>query len=255
MSTIQENDLILIVYQDRRYLKRLEPGKAFHGKGGILPFTSLIGLPFGVRLGEYDVYEPILEDLIMYGVKRETQIVYPKDAAMIGFKLNIRCGSRVIEVGAGSGALTLLFSRLAGPEGQVVSFEKEERHFRNAQKNLDRLGSLKNVSLHQDDVTGYEDEEFDAAFIDVREPWLHMEKVRSLLKAGGLLGTIVPTANQVSDCLRGLQAGFGDIEVMEIMLRYYKINAERLRPQDRMVAHTGYLAFARKIEEIVPPQA
>jgi tRNA (adenine57-N1/adenine58-N1)-methyltransferase catalytic subunit len=254
MKIIQENDLILIVYKERRYLKRLEPGKGFHGKGGILDFSSLVGHHYGLRLGDYDVFEPMLEDLIMYGVKRITQIVYPKDAAMIGLKLSLGYGSKVLEVGTGSGALTLLFSRLVGPAGMVVSFEKEERHFKNAQKNLEKLAKEKNMLLRNDDVSDYEGEIFDAAFIDVREPWFHMEKVRSLLKGGGPLGAIVPTANQVSDCLRGLEKGFGDIEVMEIMLRKYKTTAERLRPQDRMIGHTGYLLFARKIDAWVPPQ-
>lgn len=249
MRRAQENDLVLIVHRDRRYLKRLEPGKSFHGKGGILDFSSVVGLPFGVRLGEYDIYEPLFEDLVMYGVKRETQIVYPKDAALIGFKLNIRNGSRVLEVGTGSATLTLLFSRLAGPDGKVVSFEKEERHYKNSMKNLERLGEFNNVSLRNAEVDAYEDEPFDAGFIDVREPWFLMEKVGGLLKGSAMLGTIVPTANQVSDCLRGFERGYGDVEVLEILLRKYKTTADRLRPQDRMVAHTGYLLFGRKIAQ------
>jgi tRNA (adenine57-N1/adenine58-N1)-methyltransferase len=226
----------------------------------------------------------------MYGVRRETQIVYPKDACYICFKLSLKHGDRVIEVGTGSGALTLLFSRAVGPAGMVVSFEKEERHYKNARKNIERFAGSPNVDLRLADVidfhgpargnlssehgeregeAGYplaggalpmegatrapviaqEGTEFDAAFIDVREPWSVLERVWGSLKVSGSLGIIVPTTNQVSETLRALQPLFGDIEVLEIFLRKYKTVADRLRPDDRMVAHTGYLIFGRKVTE------
>lgn len=253
---IQGNDPILIVHQGRMYLKRAEPGKVFHGKGGTLDFSSLIGLRYGVRLGKYDVFRPTLEDMIMYGVRRETQIVYPKDAYYICFRLNLGRGCRILEFGTGSGALTILFSRMVGPGGSVVSIEKEERHYKNARKNLERLGDFESVDLRLQDFSDFAggelDAAFDAAFIDVREPWHFIEKVRSLLKDSASLGVIVPTTNQVSETLRALEGMFGDVEVLEILLRKYKCVADRLRPDDRMVAHTGYLIFARKVREAEP---
>ena len=96
----------------------------------------------------------------------------------------------------------------------------------------------------------FEGRDFDAAFLDVREPWLYMERVRTFLKGGAAIGFIVPTANQVSDSLQELRQGFGDLEVLEILFRRYKTVAARLRPEDRMVGHTGYLLFARKIEVV-----
>lgn len=248
MRTISLNDLILIIYKDKRYLKRVETGKAFHGRGGILEFDELIGKPWGIKIRHYEVYEPTLEDLIMYGVRRETQIVYPKDSAYICFKLNLKNGSRVMEIGAGSGALTLLFSRATGPEGLVISFEKEERHYNNAKKNIKRFLQWENVQLYHGDGTEYNGDEVDAVFIDVREPWLCVETVRRHLKWSGLLGIIVPTTNQIAESLKSL-SGFGDIEVLEILARKYKTISERIRPEDRMVAHTGYLLFARKLDE------
>jgi len=253
MALMQENDLILIVYRGNRYLKKLEPKKNFHGKGGTLDFSSLVGLPYGIRRGEYEVFEPTVEDVIMYGLRRETQIVYPKDACYICFKLSLKHGDRVIEVGTGSGALTLLFSRAVGPAGMVVSFEKEERHYKNARKNIERFAGSPNVDLRLADVSERGGTEFDAAFIDVREPWSVLEKVWGSLKASGSLGIVVPTTNQVSETLRALQPLFGDIEVLEILLRKYKTVADRLRPDDRMVAHTGYLIFGRKIAETALP--
>jgi tRNA (adenine57-N1/adenine58-N1)-methyltransferase catalytic subunit len=250
MKKIAENELVLIIYKDRKYLKRAIPDGSFHGRGGMLTYGDLVGRPFGIKYGEYEIYEPTIEDIIMYGITRETQIVFPKDSYFICFRLDVRGGSRILEIGTGSGALTILFSRLAGPEGTVVSFEREDRHFRNAKRNIERFADYPNVELHHGDIAEYRCDEgvFDAVFIDVREPWTVLQQARGLLKASGSMGTIVPTANQVSELLAGLTEGFGHVEVLEIMLRKYKTVAERVRPMDRMIAHTGYLAFARKLD-------
>jgi len=244
---ISENGYVLIIYKDKRYFKKIEAGKSFHGIGGVINFSELIGTEYGVRYGSYEIYEPTLEDIIMFGLRRETQIVYPKEAYHICFKLNIRNGSRICEVGAGSGGLTCIFSRMVGPEGRVVTFEKEERHYKNSQKNILRFVEWNNVDLRQGDIIDFDENDFDAAFIDIREPWLILDKVRGFIRKSAYLGIIVPTANQIIETLHALNNGFGDIEVMELMLRRYKTIPERVRPEDRMVAHTGFLIFARKL--------
>jgi len=247
MNVIEDNGLILIIYKDKKYLKRITSGQSFHGKGGALNYSDIIGKDYGIRFGEYDIYEPTIEDIVMYAFKRETQIIYPKDSFYIAFKINAKNASRVLEVGTGSGALTYIFAHTVGPQGKVVTFELEERHYKNARKNIEKYGEWDNVELHNEDVTDYSDGGFDAAFIDVREPWTCLDKVRSLMKGSTSVGMIVPTANQISELLKALENGFGHVEVMEIMHRKYKTVAERVRPQDRMIAHTGYLVFARKI--------
>jgi tRNA (adenine57-N1/adenine58-N1)-methyltransferase catalytic subunit len=247
MSAIQDNGLILIIYKDKKYLKRIASDQSFHGKGGALKYSDIIGKEYGLRFGEYDIYEPTIEDIVMYAFKRETQIIYPKDSFYIAFKINAKNASRVLEVGTGSGTLTYILAHAVGPQGMVVSFELEERHYKNARKNIEKYGEWNNVELRNEDITGYSEGGFDAAFIDVREPWTCLEKVRSLMKESASVGMIVPTANQISELLRALENGFGYVEVMEIMHRKYKTVAERVRPQDRMIAHTGYLVFARKI--------
>jgi len=249
MSRIEDNGLILIIYKDKKYLKRISSDQSFHGKGGALNYRDLIGKEYGFRIGEYEIYEPTIEDIVMYAFKRETQIIFPKDSFYIAFKISAKSGSRVLEVGTGSGALTYIFSHAVGPQGKVISFELEERHYRNARKNIEKYGEWGNVELRHEDVNDYSDGGFDAAFIDVREPWACLEKVRGLMKKSASVGMIVPTANQISELLKGLDSGgFGHVEVMEIMHRKYKTVAERVRPQDRMIAHTGYLVFARKID-------
>ncbi len=250
MRTIAENDHILIIYKDKSYFKKVVTGQAFHGKGGILDYASLIGKRYGVRYGQYEVYEPTTEDTIMYGLRRETQIVFPKDSAFICLKLSLRNGSRIVEIGTGSGALTYLFSKVVGPDGAVVSFELEERHYKNAKKNIGRFAEWDNVEIRNENIEGYVPEStFDAAFIDVREPWLCLEAAGRLVRDSAPVGMIVPTANQISELLKGLETGFGMVEVIEILLRKYKTVAERVRPTDRMVAHTGYLVFARKLDQ------
>lgn len=245
---IAENDYVLIVYKDKRYFKKMEPGKSFHGNGGAINFSDVIGAEYGVKFGGYEIYEPTMEDIIMYGLRRETQIVYPKEAYHICFKLNLKNGSMIFEAGAGSGALTCMFSRMVGPEGKVVTLEKEERHYKNSRKNIEKFAEWNNVDLRMGDIMDFDETGFDAAFIDVREPWLVIEKVRGFLRGSAYLGIIVPTANQVIETLRALNDGFGDVEVLELMLRRYKTIPERVRPEDRMVAHTGFLIFARKLD-------
>jgi tRNA (adenine57-N1/adenine58-N1)-methyltransferase len=248
MSAIQDNGLILIIYKDKKYLKRINSDQSFHGKGGALNYSDIIGKEYGIRFGEYDIYKPTIEDIVMYAFKRETQIIFPKDSFFIAFKIDAKNGSRVLEVGTGSGAFTYILSHAVGSQGKVITFEQEERHYKNAKKNIEKYGEWGNVDLHNEDVTDYFDGGFDAAFIDVREPWTCLEKVRSLMKQSASVGMIVPTANQISELLKSLENGFGHVEVMEIMHRKYKTVAERVRPQDRMIAHTGYLVFARKID-------
>ncbi len=247
MKTIAENDHILIIWKDKRYLKEASPGKSFHGRGGIIQYSDLFGKPFGITFKDYTIFEPTLDDLIMHGISRDTQIVYPKDGSFISFRLNVQQGDRVLEAGAGSGALTLIFSRALGPEGRIVSFEIEERHFKNARRNIQRFCRFDNVDLRYGDLVDCEGEPFDAAFIDVREPWLYLDKVGSLLRPSGMIGIIVPTANQISEILKVIDRHFGDVEVLEIMIRKYKTVAERVRPTDRMIAHTGYLVFGRRL--------
>jgi tRNA (adenine57-N1/adenine58-N1)-methyltransferase len=249
-KTIEDGQLILIIWRGRRYLKRIALDQSFHGKGGMLRYGDLIGKPYGIRLGDYDIFEPTIEDIVMYGLKRETQIVFPKESFYIAFRLSLKKGSRVLEVGTGSGANTFIMSHAVGPDGHIVTYEQEERHFRNAKRNIERFCDWDNVEFHNEEFAGWQGEEFDAAFIDVREPPAVLDQVRDAVKGSAPIGMILPTANQVSDVLKALEEGWGDTEVLEILIRKYKTVAERVRPNDRMIAHTGYLVFTRKLETL-----
>jgi len=243
---IQEGDWVLIQIEDKRFLKRITKGFSINYKQDVLKFEQIVGKEYGSKVGNFYLLKPNLESIILYGFKRKTQIIYPKDAFYIAFKLGIDKSSTVLEFGIGSGALTAVLSQLAG---KVVAFEVSPEFYKNALKNWETFGLCKNVEAINMDFSEAELQEgsFDACFVDVREPWLYIEKVHRVLKNSGVCGFLLPTTNQVSMLLKEAEKFFGGLEVMEILMRKYKPVYERLRPEDIMVAHTGYLVFGMKI--------
>ncbi len=256
----QAGDPVLFVGPDRKVkLLRLQPGKRWETHHGIILHDDLIGQPLGrvvyTHKGyPYLVLEPSTADFIQY-LKRRTQIIFPKDAAYIVQRLNLHAGVRVIEAGTGSGGLTLAFARAVLPGGHVYTYEERAEHQALARRNLQMVGIEEGITWHVQDIAeGFREEGVDALFLDVRTPWAYLEQVQQALRPGGFFGALVPTTNQVSQLLEGLYAqGFVLVTVEELLLRAYKPVAARLRPEDRMVAHTGYLIFARTaVGEIGP---
>jgi tRNA (adenine57-N1/adenine58-N1)-methyltransferase len=199
---------------------------------------------------KYYIFRPSIHDYIMYGIKRHTQIVYPKEAGYIVLKLDVRSGKVVGEAGTGSGSLTLIFSELVSEKGKVVTFEKNLDFLNNAKKNIEKFSKLQNITFINEDFgnSNYKNF-FDAFFMDLKEPWFYFERVYIALKNGGNFGLIVPTTNQINQSINELEASnFLVDEIVEIFHRKYKINPNRLRPEDIMTGHTGYLIFARKIK-------
>ena len=143
-----------------------------------------------------------------------------------------------------------------GPNGRIVSYEKTPDTQNLAKKNLQRIGLASRVDFKLRDIQeGFDETDADAFFLDVQNPFDYIQQVRATLKPGGFFGTLVPTYNQVEKVLYALKKhNFAFVEVCELMLRYYKTNPARLRPTDRMVAHTGYLIFGRKIEPSEDPR-
>ena len=164
-------------------------------------------------------------------------------------RLSIGPGKRVIEGGTGSGALTTALAWSVGSTGRVFSYDKRLDMQELSRANLMRVGLEQRVEfLNRDLSEGFDEEDVDALFLDVPEPQKYLSEVRKALTNGGTFGAILPTTNQVSDLLKGMQDHqFGLIDVCEILLRFYKTVPQRIRPVDRMVAHTGYLIFARPL--------
>ena len=242
----REGEWVLIRYEEKRYLRRLDPSGSLNVRREVLRFRDLIGKPEGIRVGRFEVFRPTLEEIILLGFSRKTQIVYPKDAFYIAFKLGVDRNSKVLEFGTGSGALCAVLSVIAG---EVHTYEVVEEFHRIAKENLSRFGLGGNVKFHLGDFLEAEVPEntFDAVFVDVKDPVPYLEKIHGVLKVGGVAGFLLPTTNQVSDLLRNFGGKFGGVEVLEILVRYYKTVPERLRPEDTMVGHTAYLTFCRKV--------
>jgi tRNA (adenine57-N1/adenine58-N1)-methyltransferase len=237
----------------KTYLVTLEPGARMQTHRGMILHDDLIGQPLGREVRShldhtFLVLQPSTSDLIG-ALKRVTQIMYPKDIGYLILRLNIQPGARVIEAGTGSGGLTLALARAVQPGGRVYSYEHREHIQKLARENMERLGLDAFVTFRLRDITeGFDEQDADALFLDVRDPWNYVAQAHAALKGGGFFGALLPTANQVAHLLNDLRRGsFSALEVEELLLRPYKAVPARLRPMDRMIAHTGYLVFARKV--------
>ncbi|MCF8085556.1 MAG: tRNA (adenine-N1)-methyltransferase [Desulfohalobiaceae bacterium] len=249
---IPSGELIQLVSpKGKRYTMILNAEEELHTHDGLIPLARICDMDFGqavaTHLGrEYLVLKPTLYDLLK-NVQRKTQIIYPKDIGYILLKLGIVPGGEVLEAGSGSGSLTMALAWYSGPQGCVHSFERREEFVDLCARNLERVGLRDRVSFYSRDIgEGFGLSDIPAGFIDVRTPWDYVDQLGRALQNGAPAGFLLPTMNQVERLLRALEDScFTDPEVLEILVRPYKPVADRLRPEDRMVAHTGYLIFCR----------
>jgi tRNA (adenine57-N1/adenine58-N1)-methyltransferase len=243
----------LISAQNKRFIFRLVTDGKFETHRGYLSHNELIGKPWGSRVlthmgSPFVLLQPSLADILLE-IRRNTQIMYPKDIGFILLTMDIGPGKHVLEAGTGSGSFTTALAFTVGSQGRVTTYESRSEFQHLAYKNLDRLGLAERVEFKLRDISeGFDERNVDAVFLDLPNPQDYIFQVKEALKPGGYIGSILPTTNQVSTFLIALRrSNFAFIEVCEIMLRYYKAVADRLRPTDRMVAHTGYLIFARSV--------
>mgnify|MGYP001048892005 CR=1 FL=1 len=254
IKVAQDGDLVQMLGRGHKsHFLRLKAGDEFQTHRGKIQHDDIIGQPWGSRIFSHTeqlffLMQPGLADLITE-IKRNTQIIYPKDIGYIVMMLGVGPGVHVMEVGTGSGALTTAFAFLVGDSGKVTSYDNREQMRNLARNNLERVGLLEHVNLKIGDASeGFVEKDVDAIFLDLPNPYDYLSQVKASLKLGGFLGSILPTVNQVNKILLALRANdFAFVEVCEILLRFYKPDWERLRPTDRMVAHTGYLVFARSV--------
>lgn len=245
--------MLLVSPEGKEFLVTVEEGKSFGTHKGNINLTSLIGKEYGIEIESskgiiFRAVRPTIYDFIKR-VKRQTQIIYPKDIGYILLRLNVQSGSRVIECGTGSGSLTMALAYGVKPFGKVYSYDRRAEFSQLARENLAKVGLDYYVEFKVRDAReGFEEKEVDAVFIDVKEPEELVKSAWNSLRPGSPIGFLLPTANQASNLLKVLpQEGFLVTELVEILLRRYKTNPERLRPDDLMNAHTGYLLFARKV--------
>lgn len=254
-STARDGDLVQLVgLRHKHFIINLQAGAKFETHRGILQHDDLIGKTWGTQVyshtgAPFFLLQPSLADLLI-DLPRTTQIMYPKDIGFILVNIGVGPGQIVIEAGTGSGSMTTALAYAVGPEGRVISYEIKPDVQNLAKKNLARFSLDSRVDFKLRDIAGgFYETDADSFCLDVPNPYDYIAQVRAALKPGGFLCCLIPTFNQVEKTLHAMrQSNFAFIEVCEILLRYYKPEPTRLRPTDRMVAHTGFLIFGRKIE-------
>jgi tRNA (adenine57-N1/adenine58-N1)-methyltransferase len=252
MPILQGQKVLLLVDGKNSYIVEIQPGKSLHTNKGIIQMDQILGKEYGysdtTHTGiPYIVLEPTLEDIIM-SLTRKTQIIYPKDIAIMLMKTGVKPGMKVLEIGTGSGALTIAISHILGKTGKIISYDLREDHKTQALKNLEMASCEQNYEIRLK-LPGkpIEEKNFDVVFIDVPEPWTVIPEITPCLKPGGRIASLSPTYNQVE--LTGIaleEYGYVMIETIELLLRRILPRKGRTRPHQLMIGHTAFLTFARK---------
>jgi tRNA (adenine57-N1/adenine58-N1)-methyltransferase catalytic subunit len=240
----------------RQHTVVLEPGAQFHTHCGALAHDDLIGLPEGsVVLSaagtQYLALRPLLPDYVL-SMPRGAQVIYPKDAAQIVMWGDIFPGARVLEAGAGSGALTCSLLRAVGERGKVISYETRADHAEHAARNVERFfeASVPNWELRLADVATHPaDQPVDRVVLDMLAPWEPLPAVSATLVPGGVLTIYVATTTQLSRSTEAVrEAGcYTEPQAWETLQRSWHVVGLAVRPEHRMVAHTAFLLTARRL--------
>lgn len=246
--------IILADSRGRRYLIRLDPGATFHWHGGLIRHDQLIGSSDGARIradsgATLVAMRPRLADFVVK-MGRGAQVIYPKDLAHIVMFADVGPGMRVLEAGTGSGALTMALCRAVAPGGTVVSYEQRPDHLEVARANIESFfGRLPDgLDLREGDVRDAGDETFDRIILDLPDPWSAIPVAERVLVLGGILCAYLPTTAQVQSLVVGLErAGFAQVETVEVLVRGWHVSTRSVRPDHRMVGHTGFITTARRI--------
>lgn len=244
----------------RQYSFTIQLGKEFHTHQGFIKHDELIGKPEGSVIGinsttgveqKFMAFKPLLTDYVLT-MPRSATIVYPKDAALIVGFADIFPGARVLEAGVGSGALTLSLLRAVGEKGSVHSVERREEFAANAKSNVEHYfkGLPKNWKLTISDLQDLEiSEQYDRVILDMLAPWECIDQAAKVLVPGGVYMAYVATTTQLSNVAQALKADgrFTEPESFESLVRPWHHEGLAVRPEHRMIAHTGFLIFARRI--------
>ncbi len=253
-SIFAEGDLALFIDdKGREAYGVLTPGKRTSLRGDHVPHDRVIGAPLGIRMSSrrhrvVRVLPATLRDHIE-NMPKHAAIIQPKDAAAIVLYADVFPGAKVVEGGFGSGALSLCLLRAVGATGSLSTYENREEAANRGRKNVVAFTDATNHTVHVADIyEGISETEVDRVVLDVPEPWQVLGPAREALVRGGVLAAYVPTILQVQRFVLSMQKGkvWTKIESMEILHRGWYITPESVRPEHRMVGHTGFLVFARR---------
>jgi tRNA (adenine57-N1/adenine58-N1)-methyltransferase len=249
----------------RMHTIELVPGKEFHTHRGLIGHDELIGQPEGIVVTSaggttYLALRPLLTDYAL-SMPRGATVVYPKDSAQIIAFADIYPGAKVIEAGAGSGALSCSLLRAVGPTGRVSSYERREEFAEVAQKNVSRFfgGAPPWWSLTVGDLaTDCTDTGADRVVLDMLAPWEVLETVAAAMVPGGVLCAYVATTTQLSRIVEAVRehTGFAEPQPWETLVRGWHVDGLAVRPEHRMIGHTGFLMTARRLAPgvVAPPR-
>jgi tRNA (adenine57-N1/adenine58-N1)-methyltransferase catalytic subunit len=235
----------------------LSPGGEFHTHRGAIAHDTVIGLPEGSVVkstngDQFLVLRPLLVDYVM-SMPRGAQLIYPKDSAQIVHEGDIFPGARVLEAGAGSGALTCSLLRAVGPDGQVISYEVRADHAEHARRNVEAFSGCvpANWQLVIRDVADADlaDGSVDRVVLDMLAPWQVLDTVSRVLVAGGVLIVYLATVTQLSKTVEALrdQQCWTEPRAWETLQRGWNVVGLAVRPQHNMRGHTGFLVSARRL--------
>lgn len=259
---LTEGERVLVIdSRARRYLMTLKAGGEFHTHLGALRHDDLIGRPEGsvvvaTRGSRLLAFRPTLADFVLK-MQRGAQVVYPKDLGLILVYADLFPGARVLEAGAGSGSLTLALMRAVGDDGVVVSYELRDDHHRQAAANVEAWyrafgAKVDNLDLVLgdvfDSVSVAAHGSFDRMILDLPEPWKALETAARVLVSGGVLCCYLPTVPQLMRTVEAMRSGgYALINTFEALIRTWNVSGQSVRPDHRMVGHTGFIITARKL--------
>jgi tRNA (adenine57-N1/adenine58-N1)-methyltransferase len=244
--------VLLVDSKQRRHLITLAEGGEFHTHAGFLPHAELIGQPDGcvvrtTRGARLTAVRPTLGEYVLE-MPRGAQVIYPKDLGPILMLADVFPGARVLESGVGSGALTMALLRAIGPTGHVTGYEIREDFAKRARQNVEGfLGPDVPLDIEIRDIyEGIAVEDIDRILLDLPEPWRVVKHAEQTLNPGGILLAYLPTIGQVARLREELEdSGFGMAQTLEVLHRTWHVEGQSVRPDHRMVAHTGFLTHAR----------
>jgi tRNA (adenine57-N1/adenine58-N1)-methyltransferase len=249
----------------RMHTITLEPGRQFHTHKGILEHDALLGGPEGVvvTIGatQYLALRPLLSDYVL-SMPRGAQVVYPKDAGQVVQMADVFPGARVVEAGAGSGALTMSLLRAVGDAGRVSSYERRAEFAQIARDNVERFFGAEHPAwsvtigdLAAELPANERDRDVDRVVLDMLAPWEVLDAVAAALRPGGLVCCYVATTTQLSTTVEALRGhgAFTGPQSWESMVRGWHVEGLAVRPEHRMVGHTGFLCTARRLAPGVTP--
>lgn len=255
IAPLREGEFVLFLdRKNRRYLRRLLRGKVLELRGTPIDLGALIGKEPGLSVGDpnresFVVLRPRLIDYVTL-MSRGAQIVYPKDIGAILLWADIFPGATVVECGLGSGSLTLHLLRAVGERGKVISYERNRDFARKAIRNIsDFIGRPENfLCREQDAYLGIEERGVDRILVDLPEAWRVVPHAAVALVSDGIWLSYNPNAQQSQQVVAALEEAhaFCSLETFEVMQRFWTIGGRSLRPDHRMVAHTGFITVARR---------